>query len=84
MKRTHFKFPLRLMSILQSAGVCLVMNFLAPGGPSAAELQEVFHRLAQTCWIIGASLSSWNPDLDTDGHTQNICMALLHTLIDID
>ena len=41
MKRTHFKFPLRLMSILQSAGVCLVMSFLltvmgcsqAAGGP---------------------------------------------------
>jgi arginase len=57
------------------------MNYRAPGGPSAAELRAVFHSLARTGRILAVSLSSWNPEMDTDGRSQAVCMALLHTLI---
>jgi arginase len=58
------------------------MNYLAPGGPSVAELQALFRSLAQTGKIVAVSLSSWNPGLDGDGRSQAVCMALLRTLIE--
>ena len=55
-------------------------NFLAVGGPSAADLGRVFRFLAQTGRVVAASMSSWNPDLDRDGRSQRICMDLFETL----
>lgn len=57
------------------------MNYPAPGGPSALDLHDIFHYLAQTGQILAVSISSWNPKLDKDGHSQKVCMALLQTLI---
>ena len=57
------------------------MSYPAPGGPSLAEAQAVFRQLAQTCQIVGVSLSTWNFERDTDGHTQEVCMKLLFDLI---
>ena len=37
------------------------VSYPAPGGPSAATLQQVFHHLAQTGRITAVSLSTWNP-----------------------
>jgi len=58
------------------------MNYLAPGGPDAAELQEVFGYLAQTGRIVAVSVSTWNPSLDKDRRSERVCMELLHTLIE--
>jgi len=58
------------------------MNYLAPGGPDAPELQEVFGYLAQTGRIVAASVSTWNPSLDKDRRSERVCMELLHTLIE--
>lgn len=57
------------------------MNYPAPDGPTAASLQRVFSYLAQTKRIIAVSLSSWNPDLDEDGISQEVCMGLLKHLL---
>jgi arginase len=58
------------------------MSYLAHGGPSAANLQKVFHHLAQTGQIVAVSMTSWNPELDKDDQSQRVCMTLLRTLID--
>jgi arginase len=57
------------------------MNYPAFGGPSSLDLQNIFRYLAQTGQILAVSISSWNPKLDKDGHSQEVCMALLETLI---
>jgi len=57
------------------------MNYLAPGGPLVAELQEVFRFLAQTGHIVAVSVSTWNPSLDKDRRSERVCMELLCTLI---
>ncbi|MBN1148114.1 MAG: arginase family protein [Anaerolineales bacterium] len=57
------------------------MNYLAPGGPSADELREVFRFLAATGRVVAVSLSSWNPELDEDGRSREVCMGLMDILI---
>jgi len=57
------------------------MNYLTPGGPSAETLRGVFQHLASTGRVIAVSVSAWNPEMDTDGKTQAICMGLLETLL---
>ena len=57
------------------------MNYRAEGGPAAAELSEVFAWLAGTGNVIAASLSSWNPDYDSDGASREVCMKLFSTLV---
>ena len=57
------------------------MNYLTPGGPSAGTLREVFRHLADTGRVIAVSVSAWNPDLDADGKSQKVCIALLETLL---
>jgi arginase len=57
------------------------MNYLAPGGPSTSEMERVFKHLARTEKVVAVSLSSWNPEMDTDGKTAETCMALLGCLL---
>ncbi|MFQ5706123.1 MAG: arginase family protein [bacterium] len=57
------------------------MNYRAPGGPTSLELREVFHYLAGTGHIVAVSMSTWNPKLDQDGQSQQVCMDLLGTLL---
>ena len=64
------------------AGEAPAMNYPVSGGPSAAELQEVFNFLAATGQITAVSLSSWNPDLDQDGRSRMVSMGLLMNLIE--
>ena len=56
------------------------MNYPAPGGPSGEELKEVFQHLSASQPIVALSMSSWNPELDTDGSTQRLCMELFQVL----
>jgi arginase len=58
------------------------MSYRAQGGPSSAELQTIFHSLAQTGRVVALSMATWNPKLDADGRSQAVCMELLHCLID--
>jgi arginase len=57
------------------------MNYPAPDGPSAEELQEAFRYLARTGKVRAISMSTWNPGLDHDGRTREVCMRLLQTLL---
>ncbi len=57
------------------------MNYLADGGPTVAELRRVFDHLAASGQVEAVSVSSWNPELDTDGRTQRVVMALLDHLL---
>ena len=57
------------------------MNYLAPGGPSVDELEQVFRHLARTGNVKAVSMSTWNPELDNDGQTREVCMSLLDTLL---
>jgi len=56
-------------------------NYLAPGGPSAEELKAVFKHLARAKQIIAISMSSWNPEMDTDGRTGALCMEVFQSLL---
>jgi arginase len=57
------------------------MNYLAAGGPSAKKLQTVMKHLNRTAKIAAVSVSSWNPKMDEDGRSRDVCMGLLSTLI---
>lgn len=62
-------------------GEAPAMNYLAPAGPSVDDLQEAFRYLARTGNVKTVSMSSWNPELDSDGRTREVCMGLLDTLL---
>ena len=57
------------------------MNYPAPGGPSVADLREVFSYLAATGQVTAVSISTWNPELDQDGTSQAVSVGLLMELI---
>jgi arginase len=56
------------------------MNYVAAGGPSAADLDLVFEHLSQSGKLAAVSVSTWNPRLDTDGKSRKVCMQLIITL----
>jgi arginase len=64
-----------------NAGEAPAMNYLAAGGPSAAELRGVFAHLAASAQVAAVSVSSWNPALDEDGQTREVVLDLLQVLI---
>jgi arginase len=57
------------------------MSYLAQGGPAVRTVRRVFQHLANSGQITAISLSTWNPDLDTDGRSQAVVLELLQTLI---
>ena len=57
------------------------MNYIAPGGPSIDKLQEAFRYLARTGNVKAVSMSTWNPELDDDGRTREVCMSLLDNFL---
>jgi arginase len=57
------------------------MNYKAPGGPSAEQLQEVMRYLNRSQKIAAVSVSTWNPEMDKDGRSRKVCMELLNELI---
>jgi arginase len=65
-------------------GEAPAMNYRAPGGPSADKLQEAFRYLASTANIQAVSMSAWNPELDNDGRTREVCMRLLDNLLETE
>jgi len=57
------------------------MNYTAPAGPSSEEVQEAFRYLARAGDIRAVSMSTWNPALDHEGRTRDVCMNSLRTLL---
>lgn len=57
------------------------MNYPVPGGPMLDELSTLFRFLSSSGQLVGVSLSSWNPALDQDGITRQVCMHLLMDLV---
>ena len=57
------------------------MNYPAAGGPSSGILLQVMKHLNQAGNLAAISMSTWNPKLDSDGDSRNICMKLLAALI---
>jgi arginase len=57
------------------------MNYPTPNGPSVASLRRVFSYIAQNNRVVAVSVSSWNPDLDVDGTSRDVCMDLLKNII---
>ena len=57
------------------------MSYPSLGGPSAEDLLRVFRYLAGTGNVQVVSMGSWNPALDPQLHTQNLCMRVLNSLI---
>ena len=58
------------------------VSYPAPGGPAVEELKNVFEYLAKRRPIVGISMSTWNPDLDEDGKTQDLCMEVFIVLLE--
>jgi len=59
----------------------LAVLYPAPGGLAAAELAGIFGRLAARTQIAAVTLSTWNPKLDADGRTREVCLDLLQALL---
>jgi len=57
------------------------MSYLAAGGLSFADLREVFQSLNKSKQIVAVSMSTWNPELDKDRRSRDVCMELLRILI---
>ena len=62
--------------------VAPAMNYLAPNGPSEAELERVFRDLADRREIAAVSISTWDPTLDGSRQTQEVAMSLLSVLLE--
>ncbi|MCI0893222.1 MAG: arginase family protein, partial [Chloroflexi bacterium] len=58
------------------------MNYSASNGPSSEEVQEAFRYLARTGDVRAVSMSTWNPALDPDGRTRDVCMNSLQALLE--
>jgi arginase len=58
-------------------------SYPATGGPSSSVLEDVFRRLARSGQVVAVSMTTWNPRLDKDGSSREVCMALLETLVDL-
>lgn len=57
------------------------MNYPAPGGPSAAQVNRVLAALAATGRVIAVSVSLWEPSLDGDGRTERVGQAAIASLL---
>ena len=57
------------------------MNYLSQGGPDATEMEQVFRHLTRTERVVAVSVSSWNPLMDQDGQSREVCMGLVDVLL---
>jgi len=56
------------------------MSYAALGGPSAETVRRLFHRLRGNENLRAISVSTWNPELDEDGQSEELVMELLRDL----
>jgi arginase len=57
------------------------MNYPAKGGPALRDLHAIMNYLHRSTHITAVSISTWNPELDQDGHSRRVSLGLLDTLI---
>jgi arginase len=57
------------------------VSYLAPDGPAAETLRQVFRRLAGGGQVVAASLSAWNPRMEGAERTGALVMSLLDELV---
>ncbi|MFQ6613077.1 MAG: arginase family protein [Fidelibacterota bacterium] len=57
------------------------VDYPAPGGPDESQMESVFRFLAGTGRIAAVSVSTWNPELDKQGKTAEVCLNLLQTIL---
>ncbi len=86
MELLEYKFPERPIYVHVDTDIinpldAPAMNYIAQGGPRADELAKVFQHIAETGQVKAISVSSWNPELDEDGRTQETCLNLLQELL---
>jgi len=76
--------PLYVHFYVDVLGLSLIpaVSYPAPGGPGLEALKTVFEHLARTRPIAGISMSTWNPELDEDRGSQDLCMEVLSTLLE--
>ncbi len=53
----------------------------APGGLRGEEARQLFRDLAVERDLVAVSFSAWNPELDRDGRSREVCLDLLRTLV---
>ena len=58
------------------------LSYPAPEGSDVEELKRVFEYLTKTRLILGMSMSTWNPDIDEEGKTQDLCMEVFNVLLE--
>jgi arginase len=58
------------------------MSYVAPGGPRASELENIFRFLAETGQIAAASVCTWTPELDVNKQSETVSMKLLQVLLE--
>lgn len=59
------------------------MNYPVSHGPGVDDLQQVFTTLADSGQIVAVSMSTWNPELDQDGRSREVSIALLASLVQL-
>ena len=57
-------------------------NYPARSGPAAALVKEVLGRIAATGQVAAVSMSAWNPEMDQDGCTENVCLEAFRMMLD--
>lgn len=55
--------------------------FATKGGPRAARLKEVLEQVSKTQQICAITMTPWEPALDKDGNTRQVCMEVLGALL---
>jgi arginase len=63
------------------AGEAPAMLYPVPGGPSLAIMRDVLGALAATGRVQAVSMTTWVPDLDTDGRSRKACTRMLDALL---
>jgi arginase len=58
-------------------------EYAADGGPSLPELHQAIRAVGATCRVNSVSLTSYNPDVDSDGRALRAGLALFRTLVDV-
>ncbi len=58
-------------------------EYAAEGGPSLSELHHAIRAVGATCHVNSVSLTSYNPEVDSDGRALRAGLELFETLIDV-
>jgi arginase len=60
------------------------MSYAAPGGPSAAQVNQTLERVTRECQIAGVLFSLWNDSLTTDNRSLQHTLSMVRTVVGHD